>query len=191
MRYRKPWYYLHVETALTKRGQFDELIPIRHYQHRFTRSVFWELRDMIPFGNDVWYAISRYRYRVWWSTCVRVRRAHDTSLWSSADIRECRYRYLLGWLGAPKVSLMKLTMTPQIRREVIYKHVVQDMIVPMECMSEAINKFHEWFNIYPLLFFPVAIFDHGKHEGFIRNPSKCLPGKNYQMFFNLGAYGVP
>lgn len=150
----KPWYYLHVETALSK-GGFAELIPIRHYQHRFTRSVFWELRDMIPFGNDVW------------------------------------YRYLLGWLGAPKVSLMKLTMTPQIRREVIYKHVVQDMIVPMDNMSEAIDKFHEWFNIYPLLFFPVAVFDHGKHEGFIRNPPKCLPGKNYQMYFNLGAYGVP
>jgi len=150
----KPWYYLHVETALT-RGGFDELIPIRHYHHRFTRSVFWELRDMIPFGNE------------WW------------------------YRYLLGWLGAPKVSLMKLTMTPQIRREVIYKHVVQDMMVPMSCMSEAIDKFHEWFDIYPLLFFPVAIFDHGPHEGFLRNPQRCLPGRNYQMFFNLGAYGVP
>lgn len=35
------------------------------------------------------------------------------------------YRYLLGWLGAPKVSLIKKTMSPQIRREVVYKHVVQ------------------------------------------------------------------
>lgn len=35
------------------------------------------------------------------------------------------YRYTLGWLGAPKVSFIKKTMTPQIRREVVYKHVVQ------------------------------------------------------------------
>ena len=63
---RKPWYYLHVEQALRK-GGFDEYIPVRHYHHRFTRSIFWELRDLIPFGN------------------------HPL------------YRYLLGWLGAPKV----------------------------------------------------------------------------------------
>lgn len=30
---RKPWYYTHVETALTK-GGFDEFIPVRHYHHR-------------------------------------------------------------------------------------------------------------------------------------------------------------
>jgi len=87
----KPWYYLHVKQALTSKGGFDEYIPVRHYHHRFTRSIFWELRDLIPFGN------------------------HPL------------YRYLLGWLGAPKVSFIKLTMTPQIRREVLYKHVVQDM----------------------------------------------------------------
>lgn len=87
----KPWYYLHVEEALTNKGPFDEYIPVRHYHHRFTRSIFWELRDLIPFGN------------------------HPL------------YRCLLGWLGAPKVSFIKLTMTPQIRREVVYKHVVQDM----------------------------------------------------------------
>lgn len=44
---------------------------------RFTRSIFWELRDLVPCGN------------------------HPI------------YRYLLGWLGAPKVSFIKLTMTPQ------------------------------------------------------------------------------
>lgn len=31
--HRKPWYYTHVETALTK-GGFDEYIPTRHYHHR-------------------------------------------------------------------------------------------------------------------------------------------------------------
>ncbi|KAJ1493817.1 hypothetical protein T484DRAFT_1767509, partial [Baffinella frigidus] len=51
------------------------------------------------------------------------------------------------------------------------------------------------FEIYPLLFFPVALFDHGenegKNEGFHRNPKKCLPGMDHQMFFDIGIYGVP
>jgi delta24-sterol reductase len=88
-RFWKTWYYVWVEGALGPKGQFDEYIPVRDYYHRFTRSIFWELRDLIPFGN------------------------HPV------------YRYLLGWLGAPKVSFLKLTMTPQIRKEVVYKHVVQ------------------------------------------------------------------
>jgi delta24-sterol reductase len=68
----KPWYYLHVQEALGEKGGFDEYVPVRHYHHRFTRSVFWELRDLIPFGNEAW------------------------------------YRYLFGWLGAPKVSFIKV-----------------------------------------------------------------------------------
>jgi hypothetical protein len=71
--------------------------------NRFTRSIFWELRDLIPFGN------------------------HPV------------YRYLLGWLGAPKVSFLKLTMTPQIRKEVVYKHVVQDIIIPVDEMVKKIK----------------------------------------------------
>ena len=61
-------------------------------------------------------------------------------------------------------------MTPQIRREVVYKHVVQDIIIPLHEMSRSIDLFHEWFEIYPLLIFPIAIFDHGEYEGFLRNP---------------------
>eukprot|EP00640_Fibrocapsa_japonica_P001930 CAMPEP_0113943062 /NCGR_PEP_ID=MMETSP1339-20121228/18816_1 /TAXON_ID=94617 /ORGANISM="Fibrocapsa japonica" /LENGTH=443 /DNA_ID=CAMNT_0000947817 /DNA_START=468 /DNA_END=1799 /DNA_ORIENTATION=+ /assembly_acc=CAM_ASM_000762 len=151
----KPWYYLHVETALGKRGQFDEYIPVRHYHHRFTRSVFWELRDLIPFGN------------------------HPI------------YRYLFGWLGAPKISFLKLTMTPQIRKEVVYKHVVQDIIIPIDEMSKSIDLFHEWFEIYPLLVFPIAIFDKSPYKTFLRKPKNLIKGKDYEMFFDLGAYGVP
>jgi delta24-sterol reductase len=149
----KPWYFLHVENAL-KSGAFSEYIPIRHYHHRFTRSIFWELRDLIPFAN------------------------HPL------------YRYLLGWLGAPKVSLLKKTMSPQIRKEVFYKHAVQDIIIPIDKMQESLNKFHDWFEIYPLLIFPIAVFKHNV-EGMMRNPSKLIYGKDYQMYFDLGVYGIP
>jgi delta24-sterol reductase len=29
-----------------------EYIPLRHYYHRHTRSIFWQLQDIIPFGNN-------------------------------------------------------------------------------------------------------------------------------------------
>ena len=42
------------------------------------------------------------------------------------------------YLGT-QVSFIKLTMTPQIRREVVYKHVVQDIIIPVDEMSRSID----------------------------------------------------
>ncbi len=132
-RWYKPWYYKHVEKCLES-GPFDEYIPLRHYYHRYTRSIFWELRELIPFGN------------------------HPV------------YRYLLGWLGAPKVSFLKFTMNKGVRRKLIYKHVVQDIIIPISVMSEAIDLFHDLFEIYPLLVFPIRIYDNGEHQGMLRKP---------------------
>ncbi|XP_077290094.1 delta(24)-sterol reductase-like isoform X2 [Arctopsyche grandis] len=45
----KPWFFSHVMN--TKDGQI-EYIPLRQYYHRHTRSLFWELQDIIPFGNN-------------------------------------------------------------------------------------------------------------------------------------------
>ncbi|XP_074640770.1 delta(24)-sterol reductase-like [Tubulanus polymorphus] len=49
--YSKPWFFKHVERFL-KAGPSVEYIPLRHYYHRHTRSIFWELQDIIPFGNN-------------------------------------------------------------------------------------------------------------------------------------------
>ncbi|XP_076812306.1 delta(24)-sterol reductase-like [Clavelina lepadiformis] len=46
----KPWFFKHVEKCL-QNGPKVEYIPLRDYYHRHTRSIFWELQDIIPFGN--------------------------------------------------------------------------------------------------------------------------------------------
>jgi len=153
-RWYKPWFYKHCEEFF-RTGEGEEYLPLRDYYHRHTKSIFWELEDMIPFGN------------------------HPI------------YRYLLGWLGAPKIAFLKLTMTPTIRQETITKHVVQDIIIPITELENSINKFHEWFGIYPLLFYPIRIYDNGKYQGFLRKPENCAKGQNWEMFFDLGVYGVP
>ncbi|KAH9499915.1 Delta(24)-sterol reductase [Bulinus truncatus] len=48
--YWKPWFYEHVRSFL-KTGKSTEYIPLRHYYHRHTKSIFWMLEDIIPFGN--------------------------------------------------------------------------------------------------------------------------------------------
>merc|ERR1719265_1235491 len=52
--YWKPWFYKHVEEFLKKdpNGVYVEYIPLRHYYHRHTKSIFWELESIIPCGND-------------------------------------------------------------------------------------------------------------------------------------------
>ena len=41
--YYKPWFYKHVEKYLHS-GNGVEYIPLRHYYHRHTRSIFWQLQ---------------------------------------------------------------------------------------------------------------------------------------------------
>lgn len=50
-RYYKPWFYKHVEKFLHSDKNAVEYIPLRHYYHRHTRSLFWEMEEIIPFGN--------------------------------------------------------------------------------------------------------------------------------------------
>ncbi len=47
----KPWFYEHVHAFLKQGRVAEEWIPLRHYYHRHTRSFFWEMQQIIPFGN--------------------------------------------------------------------------------------------------------------------------------------------
>ena len=47
----KPWFYKHVQTYLKNRQTGVEYIPLRDYYHRHTRSYFWTMEEIIPFGN--------------------------------------------------------------------------------------------------------------------------------------------
>merc|ERR1719181_295749 len=127
----KPFFFRYVETFVGGEGG-EELVPLKHFLHRFTRSIFWEIEDMIPFSN------------------------HPI------------YRCLWGWLGAPEVSLLKLFQGPVIRKASCYAHVVQESIMPLHKLVEGIDRFDEWFGVYPLLVFPVRVVDRGPLSGMLR-----------------------
>ncbi len=149
--YYKPWFYTHAARSF-ETGEFSEYIPTRHYFHRHTPSVFFQLKDLIRFANTPF------------------------------------YRYFWAWMGAPKISLMKLTMTRELRRQAFENRVAQDILVPIERLADSVQLSGELFDIYPLWICPVRLFDHGENEGFLRNPSN---GAKSQMFVDLGIYGLP
>ncbi|KAF7268520.1 hypothetical protein GWI33_018395 [Rhynchophorus ferrugineus] len=53
----KPWFFIHVRDMLKRNEDVVEYIPLRDYYHRHTRSIFWELQDIIPFGNNFLFRI--------------------------------------------------------------------------------------------------------------------------------------
>ncbi|ELK26760.1 Delta(24)-sterol reductase [Myotis davidii] len=145
--YYKPWFFKHVENYLKTNREGLEYIPLRHYYHRHTRSIFWELQDIIPFGNNP------------------------------------IFRYLFGWMVPPKISLLKLTQGETLRKLYEQHHVVQDMLVPMKCMMQALHTFHNDIHVYPIWLCPFILPSQ---------PGLVHPkGDETELYVDIGAYGEP
>jgi delta24-sterol reductase len=54
-RWYKPWFYKHVEKILKDGKTKVEYVPLRQYYHRHTRSLFWAMAEVIPFGHKAWH----------------------------------------------------------------------------------------------------------------------------------------
>lgn len=53
------------------------------------------------------------------------------------------FRYLFGWLLPIKISLLKLTQTKTLRELYKKRHIVQDMLVPLDDFEDALKCFHQ------------------------------------------------
>ena len=51
------------------------------------------------------------------------------------------FRYLLGWLVPPKVSLLKLTQGQAVKELYEKNHFIQDMLVPLSDLKESLTLF--------------------------------------------------
>ncbi|XP_045473479.1 delta(24)-sterol reductase-like [Harmonia axyridis] len=56
-RWYKPWFFKHVQDMLNQKSHVTECAPLRDYYHRHSRSIFWELQDIIPFGNNFFFRL--------------------------------------------------------------------------------------------------------------------------------------
>nr|CAI5844807.1 unnamed protein product [Callosobruchus analis] len=146
--WHKPWFFLHVKSFLNHNLSGVEYIPLRDYYHRHTRSLFWEIQDIIPFGNNL------------------------------------IFRWFLGWLMPPKISLLKLTQTEAIKKLYENNHVIQDMLVPVEVLKDSVKLFKETVNIFPIWLCPFLL---------PQNPGMVHPKKmqDAELYVDIGVYGVP
>ena len=44
------------------------------------------------------------------------------------------------------------------------------------------------FDIEPILIYPSKVYHN---DGIFPKPKNCIPGKKYQMYYDLGVYGIP
>ena len=116
------------------------------------------------------------------------------------------FRWLLGWAVPPKVSFLKLTQTESIKELYEKQHVIQDMLVPISKMGEALTVFDEHYEIYPLWLCPYRAYDYTDkaagvpHRCFLRRPLAAEPAAGaadgdyagaFEMYVDIGAYGIP
>jgi len=82
-RWYKPWFYKHVETYLNNRRAGVEYIPLRDYYHRHTRSYFWTMEEIIPFGNH-----PVFRALLGWALPPRIELLKYTETETTRKLRE-------------------------------------------------------------------------------------------------------
>ncbi|XP_022169098.1 delta(24)-sterol reductase-like isoform X1 [Myzus persicae] len=66
-RFYKPWFFKHVESFLITWKIGEEYIPLKDYYFRHNKSLFWEIQDIIPFGNH-----PVFRYLLGWLMPAKV-----------------------------------------------------------------------------------------------------------------------
>ena len=113
----KPWFFKHVETYL-QNGPGTEFIPLRHYQHRHSRSLFWEIQEIIPFGNSPF-----FRYVFGWMSPPKISLLKLTQPNSIKKLYEANHMIqdMLVPLSQLKRSLVEFDIETQVRFS-IYKH---------------------------------------------------------------------
>jgi delta24-sterol reductase len=82
-RWYQPWFYKHVEIYLEAGREGVEYIPLRHYLHRHTRSYFWTMEEIIPFGNH-----PLFRWLLGWALPPRIELLKYTETETTRRLRE-------------------------------------------------------------------------------------------------------
>ncbi|TAK64796.1 FAD-binding protein [Methylobacter sp.] len=82
-RWYKPWFYKHVQTYLERREKGVEYVPVRDYYHRHTRSYFWAMEEIIPFGNH-----PVFRALLGWAVPPRIELLKFTETQTTQRLRE-------------------------------------------------------------------------------------------------------
>lgn len=174
----KPWFYKHVETflfAASGSGPYVEYIPLRDYYHRHTKSIFWEMEQIMPFGNH-----PVFRFLLGWAVPPKVSFLKLTQTDAIKEMYE----------NAHVVQDMLVPMSKF--EEAIQKFDTEYKVYPL------------WICPYRAYDYAEKIGRTNiDHRCFLRQPLDSKSGKaylqrfpkdqglKYEMYVDIGAYGVP
>ncbi|KAK8971423.1 Delta(24)-sterol reductase [Platanthera guangdongensis] len=106
------------------------------------------------------------------------------------------FRWFLGWIMPPKVSLLKATQGDAIRNYYHDKHVIQDLLVPLYKVGDALEFVHREMEVYPIWLCPhrmfklplkTMVFPESGFELHQRQGDTSYA----QMFTDIGVYYAP
>ncbi|KAI7732886.1 hypothetical protein M8C21_015364 [Ambrosia artemisiifolia] len=106
------------------------------------------------------------------------------------------FRFLFGWLMPPKVSLLKATQGEAIRNYYHEMHVIQDMLVPLYKVPDALEWVDREMEIYPLWLCPHRLYKLPcktmiyPEEGFEQERRQGDTSYS-QMYTDVGVYYTP
>ncbi|XP_073012368.1 delta(24)-sterol reductase-like [Typha latifolia] len=106
------------------------------------------------------------------------------------------FRWTLGWLMPPKVSLLKATQGEAIRNYYHEMHVIQDMLVPLYKVGDALEFVHQEMEIYPIWLCPHRLFKLPVKTMVYPEPGFELHHRQgdtsyAQMYTDIGVYYAP
>lgn len=106
------------------------------------------------------------------------------------------FRWTLGWMMPPKVSLLKATQGEAIRNYYHDHHVIQDLLIPAYKTADALEFLHRTMEVYPLWICPHRLFKPpmktmvNPEPGFEQH--KRQGDTSYaQMFTDIGIWYAP
>lgn len=106
------------------------------------------------------------------------------------------FRWTMGWLMPPKVSFLKATQGEAIRNYYHEMHVIQDMLVPLYKVADALEFQHREMEIYPIWLCPHRLFKHPVKTTVYPEPGfeeahRQGDTEYAQMYTDVGIYYTP
>jgi hypothetical protein len=165
----KPWFYKHVGWMLEDgAGDRWEIIPLRDYYHRHTKSIFWELEQIIPVGNH-WL----FRLLLGWAVPPKV---------SFLKLTQTE-------------TLRKMYEEQHVIQDMLVP--ISKMSESLAVFENQYGIYPLWVCPYRAYDYGKAGTVGGrggaKHRCFLRQPQANSSDElgHYEMYVDLGAYGIP
>jgi delta24-sterol reductase len=97
------------------------------------------------------------------------------------------FRYALGWLMPPKVSLMRLVQTESLRKYRDERNAVQDVLTPIRHLRSCLEMVDREFEVYPIWLCAHKMF-RTDPQGML---SPSADAGDSEMFVDVGLWQVP